>query len=89
MGTLEHFLHGENRFSLLERKDPETAARLHRDLELLNEERYNRYKHLSETDVAHPNHPIRELEAMDKARTESPVIGPGGHEKPGRPSHFT
>ena len=42
--TLDHFLHGENRFSILERKDPETATRLHRDLEMLIEERYNRYK---------------------------------------------
>jgi len=87
-GTLEHFLHGENRFSILERKDPETAARLHRDLELLNEERFNRYKHLSETDVAHPNHPLKELEDLDHLRAHT-EIGPGGSDKPGRPSHFT
>ncbi|KAG1661267.1 hypothetical protein FOA52_003725 [Chlamydomonas sp. UWO 241] len=88
-GTLEHFLHGENRFSLLERKDPDTAARLHRDLELLNEERYNRYKHLTENDVAHPNHPMSALEDLDAMHRADTEIGPGGGDKPGRPSHFT
>lgn len=87
--TLDHFLHGENRFSILERKDPETATRLHRDLEMLIEERYNRYKVLSENDQAAPNHPLPQLEEIDHLKRANTPVGPGGVDKPGRPSCFT
>ena len=41
-GDLEHLLHHENRFAILERKNPETAVRLHQDLNAMNKERQER-----------------------------------------------
>ena len=43
MPPLQRFLHHENRFSILERKDPESAERLHYDLDVMNKERQARY----------------------------------------------
>ena len=88
----QRFLHHENRFSILERKDPETADRLHRDLEIMNKERQARLLNLSLTEVAHPTrglHEIEDLERIEIARRGSTQIGPGGEDKPGKPSAFS
>ncbi len=91
-GDLERFLHHENRFSILERKDPESSERLHRDLEIMIKERQARLVHLSQTEVAHPTrglHEIEELERIEIARRGSTQVGPGGEDKPGKPSAFS
>ena len=50
----QHFLHRENRFSILERRDPAAAGRLHADLGAMNAERQQRLSHQTENDVAAP-----------------------------------
>mmetsp|Transcript_33261 Transcript_33261/g.73565 ORF Transcript_33261/g.73565 Transcript_33261/m.73565 type:complete len:1321 (+) Transcript_33261:162-4124(+) len=89
-GELEHFLHHENRFNILDRKSPETATRLHHDLDLLNKERFEHLKHLAETDAAAPRHGVEQIEEAEKKRRGTALpMGPGGQEGPAKPSHFT
>ena len=90
----QRFLHHENRFSILERKDPEAAKRLHGDLVVMNEERHARLTHLSMTEVANPTHGLHEIEdklcnVVEIETRGSTQVGPGGEDKPGKPSAFS
>eukprot|EP00798_Chlamydomonas_sp_ICE-L_P015524 gene15524-21612_t len=65
-GDLEHLLHHENRFAILDRKDPATADRLHRDLSDMNIERLERFKGLAAGTGANPRLAMEQIEVLQK-----------------------
>eukprot|EP00798_Chlamydomonas_sp_ICE-L_P005518 gene5518-4149_t len=65
-GDLEHLLHHENRFAILERKDAATAERLHHDLPDMNVERLDRLKHMAAGEGASPSHGVTAVEELQK-----------------------
>ncbi|KAG2495627.1 hypothetical protein HYH03_006227 [Edaphochlamys debaryana] len=56
-GDLESWLSHENRFNILNRKQPEAAGRMHHDMDDAVHARHDRFKHLAAGDLAKPMQP--------------------------------